>query len=89
VTKNEQEPVKPEIILDEDVNNNSKDKKKKDKRKSTRFNPSESVMPENADAEDWNWFTNIRTKIEQSNQELKEKIVKSNKAIVRMILHSL
>ena len=41
------------------------------------------------DAEDWNFFTNLRTKIEQSNQDLRTKIEKSNKALSTYHLSSL
>lgn len=46
------------------------------------FSPQESVMPETAEPDDWNWFTSLRSKIEQSNTDFKNKINKSNKKIV-------
>lgn len=48
-----------------------------------QFEPNESVMPESAD--DWNWFTSLRSRIEQSNQDIKSKITKSNKKIEERI----
>lgn len=54
---------------------------KKTKRR-TWFQPTVSVMPDSADPDDWNWFTQLRTKIDESNKGIKTKIEKSNKAIV-------
>lgn len=61
-------------------NNNEEGNKRKSKRR-TWFQMDHSVMPENADPDEWNWFTSLRTGIEESNKELKSKIEKSNKAI--------
>ena len=45
-------------------------------------------MPENADSDDWNWFTSLRSNIEHSVQGVRDNILKSNKKIVCHILPS-
>lgn len=78
----------PKSILNDsfnNINNNNTPKEKKktrfDSEAPQEFEPEISVMPDNAPAEDWNWFTSIRSKLENSNKEIKDKINASNKRI--------
>jgi hypothetical protein len=70
-------PIPPPPPTTSDPNPNEKRKSKR----RTWFQMDHSVMPENADPDEWNWFTSLRTGIEESNKELKSKIEKSNKEI--------
>eukprot|EP00026_Physarum_polycephalum_P002045 Phypoly_transcript_02049.p1 GENE.Phypoly_transcript_02049~~Phypoly_transcript_02049.p1 ORF type:complete len:942 (+),score=158.82 Phypoly_transcript_02049:112-2937(+) len=80
----ESSPPHPSILAPPDKEKETGPKKRarfSDEVEEKEFHPQESVMPENAEPDDWNWFTSLRSRIEQSNQGLMSKISKSNKAI--------